>query len=1239
MHKIKKGIKKKIKGKKEKNDELFTPEELEKYKREKEEEARRLAEQQEKSEDTEQLQQESAPSVEVAAAAIITGSDTKESTSSGGDDWRNFFAATDTVLKQTSDNLVHIKEASFFHKKEDKPVEPSAEATVSAAAVVSSTAKNWVDLEKGGIDDETTVEEEEQQEEPQPEPEPVELQFIEDLPEVDVDEFTDVFDTTYVDNVESGQVKLHYIPDSPTSTDPNEPDPFDTSVVDKVLHIEKPKPKVSESKPEKKKKLVSLGCAVEVLTGTAQGVEKPTPPGSSKRRRVVPREINLLADANGGEESLDTSETVEKEQENKVEDVNILDEILCVGDLDAELPEPGVVLHLTSRSASPLVPSAEDETKSDAGVIVNIGCEGNNKEVDLSEFLESSGEDQDSKETKPDNGKDLDLKDLVAEFDIIDKSEVTNEALGVAEPDSNEDEFDAEFAFLAAESVAKAKEKELEELEEDPFDTSAAAQVLGPDDNVVAEKDPFDVGFAEEVLGEEKQKVKPSKPPPPRPKPPKIQEETPVEVDPFDTSIADKHLPVDPFAFTETDTNLPETLQPQPESQLVKSENFDPFDTSIADSFGKTELKVLETELISGNEAEPAESLKKSVSDFDFNPREEEPETTIQAKPAPPARPQPPCLLTGTDDKDTSAPVLAPSQSTDIDDFDPFDTSIAAKVEIQSLEAELLNQPEQEQQTEKQICAEPTKTRPPRPAPAQAHLLATTPTDTNPTLQPSTVNNEVKEDDTFDPFDTSIANNFGKTELKSLENELLSATETAKDINIVASEKPKRELLNLPIKPLQPPSPKCLLATTPIDEQPTLQPVIEPTAEPTESQSDDFDPFDTSIADKFGKTELKVLESELLVSESLQKVEVDDSFDPRAKTEAPLRPPRPSRPSSPSQPHCLLTASPVSTPKDVELLAPTELIPVNTNEDVDPFDTSIADNFGKTELRHLEKELLTSGVPTVHDDFDDFDPRKEEAQKRSTLTHALAPKRPPAPASCLLVATPTDSKVPLQPCLNPVQEPLEGITAEGFDPFDTSIADRLGKTEIKVLEETLFAKESETSINSLSVTSEPGNFKADHLLSSSPIGDLGPTLQPVAESKREEPEDFDPFDTSIANQFGKTELKTLESELLSDSGTKRSLSDNEFDPREEDKVPKRPPLPVKKPGSPSSLLDSCDYHNIFDRPIQALQAPSSAAALDNCDPFDTSIADNIAPSKAELKYLETELLSAAQDPFDTSNFP
>merc|ERR1711874_738795 len=149
---------------------------------------------------------------------------------------------------------------------------------------------------------------------------------IDDFPEVDLEEFTEDFDTTFVDDLESGKVKLHYLPESPTFENANEPDPFDTSVVDKVLHKEEPQIEVKvgrgevkvgkgEEKGKKKIKLVSLGCAVDVLSGKQTSGEKTViAKTESKRRRVIKKEVNLLGD------DVEKVEGEEKEEQEDKED-------------------------------------------------------------------------------------------------------------------------------------------------------------------------------------------------------------------------------------------------------------------------------------------------------------------------------------------------------------------------------------------------------------------------------------------------------------------------------------------------------------------------------------------------------------------------------------------------------------------------------------------------------------------------------------------------------------------------------------------------------------------------------------------------------------------------------------------------------------------------------------------------------------------------------------------------------
>ena len=1180
MHKIKKGIKKKIKGKKGKeDDEIFTAEELEEYKRRKEEEAKKSAEQEAPTE----VNEEPCASIPVVASEVETyhpetyvdentEKQPQEADNSSKDDWKNFLSSTDTVLKKTTENLEQIKETSYYQAKkheEEKPIVDvlnNSATPVSVSPAPASTSTRWVDLEKGGIDDKPEEQEPEPEPEPEPvrepTPEPIELKPIEDLPDLDVEDFVDAFDTTFVDNVESGDVKLYYIPDSPTYDDPDEPDPFDTSVVDKVLEIKKPKLETKEVVPGKKKKnLVSLGCAVDVLTGKLEGAEKLAGAASKDKRRIVQKEVNLFGDDTTSEVTTDSNleENNTESQENKVDD------ILFGGELEGE------VLDTTSvtLTASPKHVSENKEKVSDDKSDTDA------QEVDLSEFLDTSPVGEDSaKNKKEKKSQNSDLNDIVAEFDVIDKSEIVDEKL-IADQEQEkavDDEFDAEFTELAEESVIKAKEAEY-----DPFDTTAAAEVLGPEPEI-KEEDPFDVEFANEVLGTNEENT-PSRPPPPRPPQPEKKEQTDLlcndneEPDPFDTSVASEVVPINLIEKVDESDNLSEVLQPAQGETIKKSESFDPFDTSAAAAFGKTELKYLESELLSDN---TTANLPKSDSDFDFNPRAGEEE---KAKPPPPPRPvSPACFLTN-ENEIPSDPVLTPQTAVkQEEEFDPFDTSIADKVQIQSLEEVLLDKSANTNSSAQNLNV---KKPPPRPASPNS-LLTEAISDVNPALQPINKDENLTNVNEIDPFDTSIADQFGKTELKVLESELLAAQEDITE----ASGKPPTNTLELKLKPPRPASPQCLLAATPIDENPTLQPVSKDSADNNNTE-DDFDPFDTSIAEQFGKTELKVLETELLAASNKSNLE-DNDFNPRSESPAPKRP---SRPPSPAVAKCLLTAE---SPKDftsAETLTPQAPKDSNSAEEFDPFDTSIAESYGKTELRYLENELL-SDIKTADN---------------STVTKPVG----------------NNSIIQNQ------------ISQKEVDPFDTSIADiHTNDNQNKDLHINL---NENKKVDSLAPVS------ADHLFDSSPSAENLPTLQPTSNLNADQRDEVDPFDTSIAEQFGKTELKVLENELFADSGSKQNLSDDEFNPREHES-PKRPPPPASEPKKQISILDSIDDQDIPDQPILAAQPITENKDLEEVeeyDPFDTSIASNVGPGKTELKLLESELLPVQQtkelDPFDTSH--
>jgi hypothetical protein len=257
MLKLPKGLKKKKKGKKSKKDqELFTEEELAQYKREHRDHS---------------------------AAHSAATSDTEESTAAStaekpdnDEEWSKFAVLTsgiDSILKKTQGDLDRIKSTSFFQK-------------VPTQVEQTKAKKEHERLEKEKAEEEAKVEEAKAAEK-EPGQELIDAVVELSASESSEDEPDDIFDTTYIDQIAP---VLAYIPDSPTLEELGGPDPFDTSYADKVIKG----PEVSK----KGKKIVSIGSAVEVLTGR---VDKVTPAATAKRPRRGPK--NLLLDE--GEEDLE----------------------------------------------------------------------------------------------------------------------------------------------------------------------------------------------------------------------------------------------------------------------------------------------------------------------------------------------------------------------------------------------------------------------------------------------------------------------------------------------------------------------------------------------------------------------------------------------------------------------------------------------------------------------------------------------------------------------------------------------------------------------------------------------------------------------------------------------------------------------------------------------------------------------------------------------------------------------
>ena len=442
-----------------------------------------------------------------------------------------------------------------------------------------------------------------------------------------------------------------------------------------------------------------------------------------------------------------------------------------------------------------------------------------------------------------------------------------------------------------------------------------------------------------------------------------------------------------------------------------------------------------------------------------------------------------------------------------------------------------------------------------------------------------------------------------------------------------------------------------------------MNPALQPQSidDISQKEDDEIDPFDTSIADAYGRTELKVLEEELLANSSslpenkapLKTISVEPTPSPKLEVKQP-----PQRPPSPA---CLLAATPVD---ENPTLVPQPKTSDNTceEEDFDPFDTSIAHQFGKVELHVLESELLRP--ESQASTFSDFDPRAE-TPVGNNIENLTEPE--PSKPDPILISDTTDIDVPtIEP--TPIDQSKEG---EEIDPFDTSIADKLGSIELKNLESEFLAnsevppaveetkKERDTLSLNPAVSENQGHILSDNCLLATTPTDSSKTLQPLKSVEEAaivgETEDFDPFDTSIANQFGKTEIKELEQELLTSSvsplqpvyplelkqtdisedidpfdtsiaekcritsstSITTSLSDDDFDPRQEEQKT-----------NIVDLLDSTESTNLPNSSEVVLQPQLSQGAVDieEIDPFDTSIAAGIGLGKTELKILESELL-------------
>ncbi|XP_011875006.1 PREDICTED: protein stoned-B-like [Vollenhovia emeryi] len=916
MHKLAKGLKKKKKpkkGKKGAEEEEFDPEELERYRRER-------AEAQQKAEEA--------------------GESTK---GPGSDEWKKFQALTagvDSVLKKTQDDLDRIKSTSFFQRKapleEKKPKEAEQEDSNK------SSSKKWVGFDKEGNPIEAAPPETDGQERKGERPLVNEDGFV-DVPE-DEDEQEDsaeedIFDTTYIDVLQNIDVQLAYIPDSPTEEQGGD-DPFDTTNADKVLR----------TVDKKGNKLVSLGNAVEVLSGRIDYVSTCK---ITKGRRPRLQQDLLLDDFDEAE--LPSIEAVAAERTEA--EKTLLDDDSDLPDIPVDLTKLPPVL---PRPVSPVAPTANEEGA------ISATEKTSNGPLDISEF--EVLKEKTALEEIPD------LDD--AEFDL---DATPNESTRLEEADDP-------FA---------AKEPETTDFQTEIIEASFEAATF------VDEADPFDTTFADNILpGKTELKFIE-----------KELEELPVsdvsisltdpagfnrdyetgllkleneQKDNQDSLLSKKDL----LGGSTTDLSQ---LADEPIAPVEEITYVDPFDTSAVTELppGKTELKFLEKELLGEQPSGYVED------DDDFDPRKDE--ESVKQLPAKPPPPRP------------SAPVKPVFEVNFEEDekVEATPTNLERKasrpevLELAPTKAVAFELPTPSKRPDLLATTEEEKTLPSKPL---------TPYYSQKSIEESL---PIEDDEVdVDPFDTSFVNKVapGKTELKLIESELLrqesklphslsdhdfdprstaepirrqsdfTATSVApSNLKLAQLQSSLRQKVEEEVIAKQAPQRQesLLDAEVEVDAKP-LTPRIESKPIAEEEEISYSDPFDTSIATNIlpGKAELKILESELqqipqpppprpinlptvvpIVSSTVPEI---DDFDPRADE------------VKESKDFLSLDGQ---DPGD-KVLTPLQNRDLTLDDYVDPFDTSFATiEPGRTELKLLESELMNSimdskgGNPFLMDDY------------------------------------------------------------------------------------------------------------------------------------------------------------------------------------------------------------------------------------------------------------------------------
>lgn len=352
MLKLPKGLKKK-KKKSKKDQELFTEEELEEYKRQLKSKQEAAAAKSDAGESdaasdveglaptattsntatTSELAQAPSSSAEAASNEATTAANGSQKPVENDDEWAKFKALTsgvDTILHKTQDELDRIKKESFYQR------------LPSAAEKKKQEEEEAARREAERLEEEKRLAAEKEANRDKLAEAVVELSESEGEDEAEVD---DIFDTNYTDAITSGELQL-VVPDSPVLDFDDGPDPFDTAYAEKVI--------VGADKAKGNKKLVSLGAAVEVLSGRVEREKalELTKPTKRKLRKGIK---NLLLS-----ESVDQGDADEEDLLAPEPQRNLLDEL--VDDIPDTNPiDLSVSLHLSFLPPKKQISEEEEE--------------------------------------------------------------------------------------------------------------------------------------------------------------------------------------------------------------------------------------------------------------------------------------------------------------------------------------------------------------------------------------------------------------------------------------------------------------------------------------------------------------------------------------------------------------------------------------------------------------------------------------------------------------------------------------------------------------------------------------------------------------------------------------------------------------------------------------------------------------------------------------------------------------